>query len=188
MIKNKYVWFDQERVEQGSTSPLRDTKSLRAQHHTSLSFWCCLQLFQSRKPHGGQVTRRNAKRGQHGESSPWARLRGEELASSWCSWSSSCIRARRPWQSGCPPWLSACPWRPARRGCHSCGGTEGCPRRAASRGWPCSWMGWHCTSCKVTLGLAWRREAWLVRTRNCWRLGGHWVPERRGKGKEFLRE
>ena len=36
MIKNKYVWFDQERVGQGSTSPLRDARSLLKERNTSL--------------------------------------------------------------------------------------------------------------------------------------------------------
>ena len=99
----------------------------------------------------------------------------------WWSWTDSCIRERRPWRSGCPPWPSARPWTPARRGCHSREGTAGCHQRAASHGWPCTQTGWHCMSCKVTPGLVWHREAWLVLRRNCWQLGGHWVPERKRK-------
>lgn len=36
MIKNKYLWFDQERVGQGSTSPLRDARSLLKERNTTL--------------------------------------------------------------------------------------------------------------------------------------------------------
>lgn len=36
MIKNKYMWFDQERAGQGSTSRLRDTRSLLKERNTTL--------------------------------------------------------------------------------------------------------------------------------------------------------
>lgn len=105
----------------------------------------------------------------------------DQPACSCWSWTSSCIREWRLWPSGCPPWPSACPWTPARLGCHSCEGTVGCLQHVASRGWPCSQTVQRCTSCKVTLGLVWHREAWLVLTQNCRQQGGHWVPERKGK-------
>lgn len=183
MIKNKYVWFDQERVGQVSTSPLRDARSLLEERNTTLLSVSDV-VFSSLNPKSltgdksqGEMpgiagTRKAVCELGSGDSQP---------AGSWWSWTSSCIRGQRPWPSGCPPWLSACPWMPAKRGCRSCEGTAGCLQRAASRGSPCSQMGQRCTSCKVTLGLVWRREAWLVLTQNCWQLGDHWVPERKGK-------
>lgn len=182
MIKNKYVWFDQERVGQDSTSPLRDARSLPKEHNTTvLSVSDVFGAFNPKSLTGdkswGEMpgissTKRAVCEPGSGDNHP---------AGSWWSWTSSCIREQRLWRSGCPPWPSACPWMPARRGCRSCAGTVGCLQHAASRDSPCSRTGWHCTSCKVTLGLVLHREAWLVLTQNCWLQGGHWVPERKGK-------
>lgn len=183
MIKNKYMWFDQERVGQGSTSPLRDTRSLLKERNTTLPSVSDV-VFSSFSP---ESLAGDKSRGEmpgyrwHKESSLEPGSGGDQPAGSWWACTGPCIREQRPWPSGCPPWPSACPWTPARRGCRSREGTAGCLQRAASRGSPCSRTGQRCTSCKVTLGLAWRREAWLVLTRNCWRLGGRWVPERKGK-------
>lgn len=183
MIKNKYAWFDQERVGQGSMSPLRDARSLLKECNTTLLSVSDV-VFSSFNPKS--LTGDKSRGEMPGIAGMKRAVRepgsgDDQPAGSWWSWTGSCIRARRPWPSGCPPWPSACPWTPARRGCRSCEGTAGCLQHAASRGWPCSRMGRHCTSCKVTLGLVWRREAWLVLTRNCWQLGGRWVPGRKGK-------
>lgn len=98
MIKNKYVWFDQERVGQGSTSPLRDARSLLKERNPALlsvsdvvfsSFNPkSLTAHQSRGEMPGIAgTKRAVREPGSGYNQP---------AGSWWSWTSSCIRERRP--------------------------------------------------------------------------------------------
>lgn len=77
MIKNKYMWFDQERAGQGSTSPLRDAGSLLKEHNpTLLSVSDVFSSFDPKNLTGDKSWGEMPEKRQHEQGSPLARLRG----------------------------------------------------------------------------------------------------------------